>query len=72
MRGIDLISLMGSKGQNFLTRGVMVIIQMVIIKNLFLLVLTWFDNADLSPVLAIGFVSLSLYSARNVLYSKFD
>lgn len=50
----------------------MVIIQMVIIKNLFLLVLTWFDNADLSPVLAIGFVSLSLYSARNVLYSKFD
>lgn len=48
----------------------MVIIQMVIIKNLFLLVLAWFDNADLSTVLAIGFVSL--YSARNVLYSKFD
>lgn len=50
----------------------MVIIQMVIIKNLFLLVLAWFDNADLSTVLAIGLVSLSLYSARNVLYSKFD
>lgn len=50
MRGIDLISLMGSKGQNFLTRGVMVIIHMVIIKNLFLLVLAWFDNADLSTV----------------------
>lgn len=48
----------------------MVIIQMVIIKNLFLLVLAWFDNADLSTVLAIGFVSP--YSARNVLYSKFD
>lgn len=48
----------------------MVIIQMVIIKNLFLLVLAWFDNADLSTVLAIGFVSL--YSACNVLYSKFD
>lgn len=72
MRGIELISLVGSKGQNFLTKGVMVIIQMVIIKNLFLLVLAWFDNADLSTVLAIGLVSLSLYSARNVLYSKFD
>lgn len=48
----------------------MVIIQMLIIKNLFLLVLAWFDNADLSTVLAIGFVSL--YSARNVLYYKFD
>lgn len=48
----------------------MVIIQMVIIKNLFLLVLTWFVGADLSTVLAIGFVSL--YSARNVLYFKFD
>lgn len=48
----------------------MVIIQMVIIKNLFLLVLTWFVGADLNTVLAIGFVSL--YSARNVLYSKFD
>lgn len=43
---------------------------MVIIKNLFLLVLTWFVGADLSTVLAIGFVSL--YSARNVLYSKGD
>lgn len=51
----------------------MVIIQMDIIKNVFLLVLTWFVGADLKTVLASGFVFLCLYySARNVLYSKFD
>lgn len=51
----------------------MVIIQMDTIKNVFILVLTWFVGADLNTVLASGFVFLSLYySASNVLYSKFD
>lgn len=38
----------------------MVIIQMDTIKNVFILVLTWFVGADLNTVLASGFVFLSL------------